>query len=137
MAVPDYVTLSISNTTCCEAGCGAIIIMPADEMERYRDDHTPFYCYKGHNQHFPQKSDKEKLREKLAAAEKREASAKKREEWAKKDLQHEKNSNRALKGVVTRTKNRIKNGVCPCCNRTFKNLADHMKGQHPDYGADE
>lgn len=24
-------------------------------------------------------------------------------------------------------------GVCPCCNRTFKNLARHMAGQHPGF----
>jgi hypothetical protein len=40
----------------------------------------------------------------------------------------------ALKGVVTRTKRRIAHGICPCCKRTFANLANHMKGQHPSYG---
>lgn len=23
--------------------------------------------------------------------------------------------------------------VCPCCNRTFQNVARHIAGQHPDY----
>jgi hypothetical protein len=27
----------------------------------------------------------------------------------------------------------VANGVCPCCNRTFQNLARHMAGKHPDY----
>jgi hypothetical protein len=42
----------------------------------------------------------------------------------------------AMKGVATRRKNqlqRVRAGVCPCCNRTFQNLARHMAGQHPDY----
>lgn len=39
----------------------------------------------------------------------------------------------ATKGVVTRIKNRVGKGVCPCCNRTFQNLLDHMKTQHPDF----
>lgn len=39
----------------------------------------------------------------------------------------------ATQGVVTRTKNRIKNGVCPCCKRHFGNLHQHMKTQHPDF----
>lgn len=30
-------------------------------------------------------------------------------------------------------KNRVANGVCPCCNRHFENLERHMKGQHPDF----
>lgn len=39
----------------------------------------------------------------------------------------------AMKGQVTRIKNRIGKGVCPCCNRTFANLQRHMSGQHPDW----
>ena len=44
---------------------------------------------------------------------------------------------RATKGVVTRTKKRIAAGVCPCCHRTFQQLARHMAGQHPEYAAEE
>lgn len=40
----------------------------------------------------------------------------------------------ALKGVATRMRNRAAAGVCPCCNRTFSQLATHMKKQHPDFG---
>lgn len=44
----------------------------------------------------------------------------------------------ATKGIVTRIKNRVSRGVCPCCNRSFTNLARHMAGKHPGYtGADE
>lgn len=28
---------------------------------------------------------------------------------------------------------RAKNGTCPCCTRTFKQLAAHMKNKHPEY----
>lgn len=28
---------------------------------------------------------------------------------------------------------RIGNGVCPCCNRTFAQLARHMAHKHPDF----
>lgn len=40
---------------------------------------------------------------------------------------------KATRGVVTRIKNRVGNGVCPCCNRTFTNLQQHMHNQHPDF----
>ncbi len=115
--------------------CDAIIIMPSTVMDRYRQSHEWFYCYLGHTQHFPQESPQEKLVRQRNEAERKAANATKREEWAKNDLKHEKNRSRALKGVVTRTKNRVKNGLCPCCNRTFTNLAKHMPGQHPEYGA--
>lgn len=39
----------------------------------------------------------------------------------------------ATKGVVTRLKTRVSAGVCPCCNRTFKQLSAHMANKHPDF----
>lgn len=38
----------------------------------------------------------------------------------------------ATKAVVTRVKNRSIAGLCPCCNRTFKQLAAHMKTKHSE-----
>lgn len=32
-----------------------------------------------------------------------------------------------------RVKTRLVNGTCPCCKRTFKQLANHMARKHPDY----
>lgn len=46
---------------------------------------------------------------------------------------HERRSAAAHKGHLTRVKNRIANGVCPCCNRSFTPLADHMASEHPDF----
>lgn len=39
----------------------------------------------------------------------------------------------AQKGVTTRIKNRVHNGVCPCCKRHFANLERHMQNQHPEF----
>lgn len=39
----------------------------------------------------------------------------------------------ATRGVVTRLQNRAKNGVCPCCKRSFQNLRRHMKSKHPTF----
>lgn len=33
--------------------------------------------------------------------------------------------------LLSRKMKRVGNGVCPCCNRTFANLARHMKTKHP------
>lgn len=43
---------------------------------------------------------------------------------------------RAAVGQVTKIKNRVGHGVCPCCNRTFENLARHMAHQHPAFTAE-
>jgi hypothetical protein len=53
---------------------------------------------------------------------------------ATRDLLHaEERSHSATRGHLTRQKRRVSAGVCPCCNRTFANLARHMHGQHPSY----
>lgn len=38
-----------------------------------------------------------------------------------------------LKAEAKRTARRSAAGVCPCCHRTFKQMARHMKTKHPDY----
>ena len=40
---------------------------------------------------------------------------------------------RAVRGVVTKLKKRAANGICPCCKRTFAQLARHMATKHPEY----
>lgn len=37
----------------------------------------------------------------------------------------------------SRVRDRVKNGVCPCCNRTFDNVARHMASKHKDWGTTE
>lgn len=39
--------------------------------------------------------------------------------------------------ATKRLKKRASAGTCPCCNRTFANMAEHMKHQHPQFVADE
>jgi hypothetical protein len=75
----------------------------------------------------------EKLKKDLAAA-------RRRSEAAAAQLTHERDqrlaaerSASAYKGQATRIRNRVGAGVCPCCTRTFANLARHMAGQHPDF----
>ena len=58
----------------------------------------------------------------------------KRKEWAEQEAKNAEHRRRGEKAAKTRIKNRISNGVCPCCNRTFQNLHRHMQNQHPDYG---
>lgn len=39
----------------------------------------------------------------------------------------------AQKAAKTRLRNRIKNGVCPCCTRSFTDLRRHIATKHPDF----
>lgn len=36
---------------------------------------------------------------------------------------------------MAKHRKRTANGVCPCCKRSFVQLARHMKSQHPDYAS--
>jgi len=80
---------------------------------------------------------------KLKQLERELQQERKRKEWAE---QLARNADRhavaqerratAYKGHLTRQKRRAANGVCPCCKRTFKDLARHMSGKHPEYVAE-
>lgn len=39
----------------------------------------------------------------------------------------------ATKAQLTKARNRIAKGVCPCCNRQFVNVARHMASKHPEF----
>lgn len=90
-----------------------------------------FYCPNGHQQHYIEgeteetklRRERDRLQQRLAEKDDTIATLEK--------------SNAATRGVVTRIKNRVSNGVCPCCNRTFSNLHNHMKNKHPAYKKDE
>lgn len=68
------------------------------------------------------------------------AQEKKRKEWAEQDATNQKKraegaerKERGQRAAKTRLRNRAREGVCPCCNRTFKQLSAHMKNKHPDF----
>jgi Zn ribbon nucleic-acid-binding protein len=113
--------------------CGVAFAAPSDMLDRRRQDHESFYCPNGHNLSFPQQSDAEKAQ---AEAEKYKKLYQQEQRYSADAISERNAAQRSLKATKaahTRTKNRIANGVCPCCNRTFANLSEHMHMQHPDY----
>ena len=56
-----------------------------------------------------------------------------RKQKALAEAEHQAARARGYKGALTKAKKRSAAGVCPCCHRTFKQLARHMKAKHPDY----
>jgi uncharacterized C2H2 Zn-finger protein len=121
------------------AGCGVIFAVTRDYEERRREDAKGFYCPNGHVCSW-QESKADKLAKQLADEQRRRARIEKdrsfyQETLRKERERHEHTGRRlaATQGVVTRTKRRIANGVCPCCNRTFADLARHMNSKHPGY----
>lgn len=70
---------------------------------------------------------------KVAKLERELAAEKKRKEWAEQDARNARELAAKEARSKERLKKRIKNGVCPCCHRTVKQLAAHMKSKHPEY----
>lgn len=120
---------------CCN--CGIQFALTRDFYDRAQADNSVwFYCPNGHKQHYTEGKVQEANR-KRREAEERLARELARSDQEKSRLRDQRDSARrqviGQKAAKTRIKNRVAHGVCPCCNRTFKNLASHMKNQHPDY----
>ncbi len=109
--------------------CGGVYAVSQRFYDKCRekggDWHCPYpECRTGWG--FSGRGENAKLKDQLEKANRRAASANCKAENAE-------YRRRAAVGQVTKIKNRISKGVCPCCNRTFANLARHMESQHPDY----
>ncbi len=111
--------------------CGMVFAMP----KRFRQlclDNGPaqtFFCPLGHSQIYKE-SEADKLRKQLKEEQDRHWS---RERHLEDQREAAERSARAHKGQVTKIKNRVGRGVCPCCNRSFEDLKRHMASEHPDF----
>lgn len=100
-----------------------------ETMKKWQQNGQSFYCPNGHVQHFTE-SENAQLKKQLEAS-KRDA------EWVRAQRDRAEKQASAARGQVTKIKNRISNGVCPCCNRSFFNLKRHMLHMHPEFKNEE
>lgn len=131
--IVDVSTLAVE--TCCN--CGMRFAMPAAYQAKRRNDHGSFHCPAGHSQHYPGKSDAEKLRDELTGERARLDQAKAQLERQRAQLQHAEHSIRARKSVATKLRKRIAAGKCPCCHAAFADLRKHMKTKHPKWSPEQ
>lgn len=120
------------------AACLAPIWLDAETESQFRRTGEVFHCLNGCQNHFG-KGEADKLRAELAAeqAEKKRAMGylAETERQLTRALQAvgtEKRSKAAIAGHLTRLRNRVKAGQCPCCDREFPDLAAHIAAEHPD-----
>lgn len=118
-------TVTFEIETCCN--CGIKFAMEAEFQQERRRLRDSFYCPKGHGQHY--------------TAETREEVAKREAQKAQQELQAKLNTEQHASLVAekklkeatreaARLSARVAHGVCTCCNRTFADLAEHMKTKH-------
>lgn len=131
MLTTQTFTATLVIQECCK--CGMAFGMTKDFQQRRLDDGEGWYCPRGHVQYFTQPR-VQRLKAELAQEKRWRQIGQARLDSERDQHTGTRRQLAGTRGVVTRIKNRIKNGVCPCCNRQFKNLAGHMKTKHPDYG---
>lgn len=103
--------------------CSVLFAITAQFQRERRNDHSlEFYCPNGHRQYYMGKTPEEKV----AEAQARETAMRDQLEAAIRDAE-------TTRSVLVRDRARFANGVCPCCNRSFANVRDHMKTKHPTY----
>lgn len=122
------ITAHYTGTLVSEVCYGTVFGMEQDFRSNRLRDHKSFYCPNGHSQAYTGKTEEQKLREQLEAAQR--AKIRTREA-----LDQERRSHAATKGVLTKTRKRAVHGVCPGCKRSFANVAAHVANQHPELKA--
>lgn len=112
--------------------CGIHHAVPQELFEaqeqQFRDGEkqTGIFCPLGHSYIRAGKGEAEKLKERL------EAQSQRTEYWRKERERSERKLS-AAKGQATKLRKRAAGGACPCCNRTYVDVARHMATKHPDY----
>ena len=117
--------------------CGIQLAIPHSLWRKAQSDNRhAVYCPLGHQfVYSDNETDRERAKnEQLARA---LASAREDTRVAQIEAQQARHRERAQKAAKTGLKNRVAAGVCPCCTRSFQNLARHMAGQHPDWSNGE
>lgn len=119
------ITMTLETHTC--GKCGIEFAAPLSFWaDRQKDHSLDFYCPNGHRRAFIGETEAQKLARQLA------------EEKKTSDLFRGKAiaaefTARALTDKMKRLRKRASAGVCPCCKRTFKQLAAHMGQKHRGY----
>jgi hypothetical protein len=108
-------------------GCGHQILMSRDHYDACMQHGRAWYCtICGKQRVFIGETEIAKLRRERDAALQREETRKAMCRNLEEALSKEQKSK-------ARLKKRVKNGVCPCCTRSFQNLKQHIATKHPDF----
>ena len=115
--------------------CGMPFALPKDLRYQARNRGHTIYCPLGHTVTWKEteetrlRRERDRLKQETARLEdeRREAIESANRETARAD--------KAERKAKKLTK-RAAAGTCPCCQRTFANMATHMKRQHPDFVAE-
>jgi hypothetical protein len=121
---------TLEVTTC--GVCGVLFAAPQRLLDSCREDGDSFFCPNGHSLVFNDYENK-RLKRQLERERDRNAALAAQRDQAEAEARTQKGRATRFRNDRDRIKGRVAAGVCPCCNRTFKNLERHMASQHPDW----
>ena len=127
------VSLTEINCGCCG---GTYAINERYRKQKYEEGGGWNCPYCRANWGFFSDNENKRLRKKLEQEEKRRKWAEENAQRARESADESERRRVAQKAATTRLRNRAKAGLCPCCNRHFKQLAAHMKNKHPEFAAE-
>ena len=130
MATTYVETIELTTMSC---SCGGVFAISEEFRRQRKADGGHWFCPYCGNQRVYRKSDVQALKEQVESLQHSVQWANDDAKWQRRQRERAERSLVATKGVVTRIKNRVSKGVCPCCNRYFADLHRHMERQHPDY----
>lgn len=115
--------------------CGIEFAVPDNWLTKRKEDKRTFYCPNGHARAFIE-SEAERLRRELTRQKQitEQVEARARNLAAERDRQQR--SARAMRGQVTKIKNRLVAALCPVCDHAFPEVAAHLAAEHPDWAPD-
>ena len=121
-------SVRLETMVCCV--CGITFAFPEHRIN-YSREHPDkeFYCPNGHNLVYKKNS----LKEEIEQLKKERDEANRARMVIHNMLTAKETEIKKLKTKIKSNSKRIAAGVCPCCGRTFKQLADHMKTKHPEF----
>lgn len=122
--------IQLENTTCCV--CGVVFAVPQYMLQNARANAGTLYCPSGHSLTWFE-TEADRLRKQLAQATSRneQIETRLRQERERNEAAERRVS--AARGQLTKLKNRIGAGACPCCGRFFQELSSHMLTKHPEF----
>lgn len=129
MTIQETKTITLETTDCCS--CGITFAVPKRLLDQRRQDLDSFYCPNGHSMVF-RKSTADILKQDIERIKREKEEAERARYALHNELTEKQEEVRKLKKSIERRNKRIAAGVCPCCNRTFKQLAAHIKTKHPE-----
>jgi hypothetical protein len=122
MALPFYASIALTEIVCGQ--CGIKFAVPEDWRAAKQETGDGWYCPNGHCRAYTE-SDAAKYRRLLKEEKDRHVKTLSR-------LNETAIAEQKVTKELNRVKKRVHAGVCPCCNRTFQQLARHMKTKHPE-----